>query len=115
MKLFSRLALPLIFGGAIFCALSVSFAAGKKAAGATTFREKCSMCHGVDGKGYAAINTPNFTDPKWQAAHGDKELFDAIENGVKGTAMVSFKGKLDHKQIEAVIKYIRSLGSEKNK
>ena len=115
MKLFSRLAMPLILGGAILSALSVSFAAGTKSAGSSMFSEKCSMCHGVDGKGYAAINTPNFTDPKWQAAHGDKELFDAIENGVKGTAMVSFKGKLDHKQIEAVIKYIRSLGGEKNK
>ena len=115
MKLFFRLALPLIFGGATLIGLSVSFAAGKKSEGAATFREKCSMCHGVDGRGYAAINTPDFADPKWQAAHGDKELFDAIENGVKGTAMVAFKGKLDHEQIETVLKYIRSLGNKKNK
>jgi cytochrome c oxidase cbb3-type subunit 3 len=115
MKLFSRLAMALILGGAILSALSVSFAAGTKSAGASTFSEKCSMCHGIDGKGYAAIHTPNFTDPKWQAAHGDKELLNAIENGVQGTAMVSFKGKLSHEQMVTVLKYIRSLGSQKNK
>jgi cbb3-type cytochrome c oxidase subunit III len=115
MKLFSRLALPLILGGAILSALSVSFAAGKKSEAATTFMEKCSMCHGLDGKGYTAVKTPNFTDPKWQAAHSDKELLDAIESGVKGTSMVAFKERLSHEQIEAVLKYVRSLGGKAKK
>ena len=115
MKLFPRLALPFVLGVAILSVAWVSFAAGKQSEGATTFREKCSMCHGIDGKGYAAIKTPNFTDPKWQAAHSDKELIDAIENGVKGTAMLSFRGKLTQAQIEAVLKYIRSLGAKTNK
>lgn len=73
------------------------------------------MCHGENGEGYAAIKTPNFTDPKWQAAHSEKELMGAIENGVKGTAMMSFKGKLTHEQMEAVLKYIRSLGAKTSK
>ena len=115
MKLFARLALPFVLGGAIVSMLSVAFAGSKKPAGAMIFREKCSMCHGLDGKGYAAIKTPDFTDAKWQAAHGDKELMDAIENGMKGTAMVSFKGTLDHEQMEAVLKYVRSLGSKAKK
>ncbi len=115
MRLFFRLALAVVLGGALLSVESLTFAAGKKSEGATTFREKCSMCHGIDGTGYAAIKTPNFTDPKWQAAHKDKELLDAIENGVKGTAMVSFKGKLTHAQMEDVLKYIRSLGSKAKK
>lgn len=73
------------------------------------------MCHGINGKGYAAIKTPNFTDPKWQAEHTNKELQDAIRYGVPGTAMISFEGKLNKKQMEAVFKYIRSLGSKKKK
>ena len=83
--------------------------------GANIFQQKCAMCHGVDGKGFAAIQTPNFTDPKWQAAHPEKERLDALENGVKGTAMVSFKGKLNEAEMHAVLDYIHSLGSKGSK
>ena len=115
MKLFARLALPLILGGTVVSAAAAASAGSKKPAGAMIFREKCSMCHGIDGKGYAAIKTPDFTDPKWQAAHSDKERMEAVENGIKGTAMVSFKGKLDRAQMEAVLKYIRSLDEKAKK
>jgi cytochrome c oxidase cbb3-type subunit 3 len=86
--------------------------AAEKPSGRAIFEDTCSMCHGVDGKGYAAIKTPNFTDPKWQAAHPDKELLGAIKNGVQGTAMVSFKDRLSPDQIKAVFKYIRSLNAK---
>ena len=114
MRPFRSIAVMLLAAGALAFTATLSFAA-KPADGADTFREKCSMCHGIDGKGYAAIKTPDFTDPKWQAAHPDKELKDAIENGVKGTAMVSFKGKLSPQQMAAILKYIRSLGAKKKK
>lgn len=104
-----------IAAGSIACLVSVSYGTPKKSEGAGLFREKCSMCHGINGKGYAAIKTPDFTDPKWQADHTDKELLDAIENGVQGTAMVSFKGKLSEKQMKDVLRYIRSLGAKKKK
>jgi cytochrome c oxidase cbb3-type subunit III len=113
MKMISRLALPLLF--VILSGFSISLAGANRSAGATTFEEKCSMCHGQGGEGYAAIGTPNFTDPKWQAAHGDKELLNAIENGVKGTAMVSFRGKLSREQMGALVKYIRSLNAKVKK
>lgn len=106
------MAVMFLVAGALASITAPSFAA-RKDNGADIFREKCSMCHGVDGKGYAAIKTPNFTDPKWQAAHPDNELKDAIENGVEGTAMVSFKDKLSQQEIAAVLKYIRSLGAKK--
>lgn len=113
MKSFRGLVFTFIAVASIAWAASVSFAAPKKSEGADIFREKCSMCHGIDGKGYAAIKTPDFTDPKWQAAHPDKELLNAIENGVQGTAMVAFKDKLSQQQINDVLKYIRSLGAKK--
>ena len=112
MKLFRTLAAALLMAGSIAYAVSLSFAANTPN-GAETFTQKCSMCHGMNGKGYPALKTPDFTDPKWQAAHPDKELMDAIENGVKGTAMVSFKDKLSHQEMVAVLKYIRSLGATK--
>jgi mono/diheme cytochrome c family protein len=114
MRPFRTMAVMVLAAGALAFTATLSFAA-KKADGADIFREKCSMCHGIDGKGYAAIKTPDFTDPKWQAAHPDKELKDAIENGVKGTAMVSFKGTLSPQQMTAVLTYIRSLGAKKKK
>ncbi|MGH9344183.1 MAG: c-type cytochrome, partial [Terriglobia bacterium] len=27
--------------------------------------QHCVMCHGMDGKGYPAIHTPDFTSQKW--------------------------------------------------
>ncbi len=115
MRFDRSLALALMVAGSIAVTVSASFAATKKPEGASIFREQCSMCHGMDGKGYPAIKTPDFTDPKWQVAHTDKELQDAIADGVPGTAMVSFKGKLNKQQMEAVFKYIRSLGASKKK
>jgi mono/diheme cytochrome c family protein len=114
MRSLRTLAVMLVAAVSIFCSVSLSFAA-KKVNGADIFREKCTMCHGIEGKGYAAIKTPDFTDPKWQAAHPDKELMNALENGVKGTAMVSFKDKLTQQEMTAVVRYIRSLGTKKKK
>lgn len=112
MKLLRTLAATVLVAGSIAYAVTLSFAANAPNGG-DIFREKCSMCHGVDGTGFPAIKTPNFTDAKWQKAHSDKELMSAIENGVKGTAMVSFKDKLSHQEMTAVLKYIRSLGAAK--
>jgi cytochrome c oxidase cbb3-type subunit 3 len=77
--------------------------------GSTVFKNNCVMCHGADGKGFPALKTPNFTDPKWQASTKDKEIREVIKNGKKGTQMHSFADKLDEQEISAVIAYIRSL------
>ena len=73
------------------------------------FKQKCSMCHGVDGKGYSALKTPDFTDPKVQASLTDKEIAEVIKNGKKGTAMPAFGDKLSDEQIHSLVTYIRSL------
>lgn len=71
------------------------------------FQDKCSMCHGPDGKGYAAIHTPNFTDPKWQAEHKDSELVDAITNGKQGEGvMPPFKDQLTAQQVDNLVKCV---------
>ncbi len=86
----------------------------EKPDGAALFRSKCSMCHGLDGKGFAAIKTPDFTDPKVQSAITDKEMITIIKEGKKGTAMEPFADKLKDNEIEALVKFIRSLNSKKN-
>jgi mono/diheme cytochrome c family protein len=77
--------------------------------GGDLYKQKCSMCHGVDGKGYSALKTPDFTDPKVQASLTDAEIVDTITNGKKGTAMPPFGDKLTGDQIQSLLKYIRSL------
>ena len=82
---------------------------------AANFKEKCVMCHGSDGKGLAALKTPDFTDAKWQASQKDKDLTDAIKNGKKGTMMQPFAGKLQDDEIQALVHYIRAFDSSKKK
>ena len=81
--------------------------------GKAVFQQKCSMCHGMDGKGYPALKTPDFTDPKVQAAVTDAQMIDIIKNGKKGTAMPPWDGKLSDDEIKAVVAYIRTLAPKK--
>ena len=73
------------------------------------FNPKCSMCHGVNGKGYSALKNPDFTDPKVQASLTDKAILETIKNGKKGTAMPAFADKLSDEQVHTLLIYIRSL------
>jgi cbb3-type cytochrome c oxidase subunit III len=77
--------------------------------GGDLYKAKCSMCHGADGKGYSALNTPDFTDPKVQASLTDKYIVDTIRNGKKGTAMPAFGEKLSEEQVHSLLMYLRSL------
>lgn len=100
-----------IFAVGIFMLIvgAVLHAGPKPDDGADLFKQKCSMCHGVDGKGFSALHTPDFTDPKWQASMSDKQIIDTIKNGKKDTAMPPFGDKLSDPQIQSLLTYIRSL------
>ena len=98
--------------GAFLLIFSLALQAGPAPDGGDLFKQKCSMCHGADGKGYAALKTPDFTDPKVQASLTDKEIAEVIKNGKKGTAMPAFADKLSDEQIHSLVTYIRSLGKK---
>lgn len=77
------------------------------------FAANCVVCHMANGKGNAGIGTPNFTDPKWQAAHKNPELIAAVTNGVKGTAMPSWKSAFKPAEIEALVNcVVRGFGKK---
>lgn len=98
------------------CLLSAAFAMAADAPdGAALFKSKCSMCHGPDGKGYAAVKTPDFTDPKVQASVTDKQIADIIKNGKPNTMMMPFGNQLSDAEIQALVKQIRSFDSSKKK
>ena len=109
MRSVRTLAATLMVLGPFAFAVSLLVAA-KTPNGADIFREKCTMCHGIDGKGYPAIKTPDFTDAKWQASVKDSEILNVIKNGKKDTAMPAFADKLSEKEILAVVRQVRAFG-----
>jgi len=99
----------LLVGVGLLVASLAFHAAVPADSGETVFKGKCAMCHGADGKGFAALKTPDFTSPKWQASVTDKQMREVIKHGKKGTAMAAFGDKLSDEEITGVIGYIRSL------
>lgn len=70
------------------------------------YAENCAVCHMSNGKGKATLNTPDFTNPKWQREHKNPELIASVRNGVKLTAMPPWKGMLKSAEIDALIKCV---------
>lgn len=115
MKLGLRMGSMIILAGAFVAVLAFASAPPAPDDAGDLFKSKCSMCHGPEGKGFSAIKTPDFTDPKWQASKKDAELKDAIKNGKKDTMMKGFGDKLSDEEIGSLVKYIRSLNPSKKK
>ena len=82
--------------------------------GAALYKQRCSMCHGQDGKGISFMKTPDFTDPKWQSDRTDAQITDTIKNGKPDTAMKPYGGgaELKDDEIQALVKQIRAFGGE---
>ncbi len=100
---------------ASLCFPALATHAADKPEAAALYKQKCSMCHGAEGKGYSALKTPNFTDPKYQKSVTNKHLLEVIKNGKKGTTMPAFADKLKEDEIQALVNYLRSLNSAKKK
>jgi mono/diheme cytochrome c family protein len=81
--------------------------------GAKIFADNCTPCHGADGKGIAAMKTPDFTNPATQAALTEAFVIKTIRGGKPGTAMPAWGGKLSEAQIAAVAAFVKSLGQAK--
>jgi cytochrome c oxidase cbb3-type subunit 3 len=75
----------------------------------TLYAENCAGCHGVEGRGGAAIA---LADPVYLAVADDVAIRKVIANGVRGTAMPAFAqssgGMLTDKQIDVIAREIRS-------
>lgn len=81
--------------------------------GMLIYRERCSLCHGLDGTG----NTPlgrvleprprDFTDLQVMAAIEDTRLIKSIREGIQGTAMAAWRKVLTDREILEVVAYIK--------
>ena len=76
---------------------------------AALYSQNCAGCHGVEGRGSAAIA---LSDPVYLAIADDAAMRKVIVNGVRGTAMPAFAqsagGMLTDKQIDVITNGIRS-------
>ena len=73
---------------------------------AKLYRLHCQMCHGANGK--APIPEMALVERKWKHGTSSKQMAKIITEGVKGTPMMPFKGKLKPEQILALAKHIRT-------
>jgi cbb3-type cytochrome c oxidase subunit III len=83
-------------------------------AGKKLYQRHCASCHGPNAKGDGGLalsgGTPSdLTDDTWDYGSSDGEIFVVIRDGVSSD-MLSYKDKLNEKQIWQVVNYIRSLG-----
>jgi len=86
------------------CLFSLPAKADVADAGAT-FKAKCAMCHGADGKGKESMKTPDFTSADVQKK-SDADLSTLITNG-KGK-MPPYKA-MTPDQVKDMVAFIRSL------
>lgn len=73
---------------------------------AKLYRLHCQMCHGANGK--APIPEMALFERKWKHGTSSAQMVKTIAEGVKGTPMMPFKGKLKPEQILALAKHIRT-------
>jgi mono/diheme cytochrome c family protein len=86
-----------------------AFSAEQRVQAKTTFKDKCSRCHGTDGKGNTVLGDmlfpPDFTDDKWWKDVTDERLLQSITNGKD--EMPPFGMKLSRPEILTLIAYLR--------
>ncbi len=73
---------------------------------ARLYRLHCQMCHGANGK--APIPEMALFERKWKHGTSSAQIAKVIAEGVKGTPMMPFKGKLKPEQVLALAKHVRA-------
>ncbi len=101
-----RLSFFIVLAGACAFGLAAPAAALDDAAVLEVYKTKCFACHLADGN--APMKEMNLADAEWK--HGTKlaDIQKVIEEGVAGTAMLSFKAQLTPEEIEGLAKLVRS-------
>jgi mono/diheme cytochrome c family protein len=71
------------------------------------YQDLCSQCHGDKGEGKIG---PSFLTDDFITKKTDQDIFDAINQGHKTTAMIGWGEILSAEQIQGLVDYIRILG-----
>lgn len=85
-------------------------------AGQKLFKMNCASCHGANGDLVGGLaNARNLIDGQWKSGGGHIALFKVLQNGLPGTAMVSFKAQLKPYERWALVNFIDSITKNKSK
>lgn len=91
--------------------LNFSATAGENP-GKANWDRHCSKCHGDTGAGDTRIGEKleilDYTDPAVLGEYSDEELFAMTKDGVDGSKMRGYGGKLSDDEIHALVDYMRS-------
>lgn len=104
-----RMGLVTLLAGGVIAVCTTSAVAQDTAA---TYKAKCAMCHGADGKGSATgtkMGAHDFTSDEVQKL-SDAQLSLIIDKG-KGK-MPAYEGKLKDTEITDLVGFIRSLAKK---
>lgn len=71
----------------------------------------CMACHGMDGKGMAALGAPNLTDKVWLYGNSQQQVEFTIRNGRNGE-MPAFGETLSKEKIHLLAAYVYSLSNK---
>ncbi len=81
--------------------------------GAEIYHDYCSVCHGDRGDGNSRAKDGLITQPRDFTLPGLSEvltrdsMIDTVKNGRPGTAMTGWTSRLDDRQVESVVDFIR--------
>jgi cytochrome c oxidase cbb3-type subunit III len=75
--------------------------------GRVMFRMHCAECHGLRATG--GRSGPDLTRGTFGAGDTDADLYNVILDGVPGTEMPAFSGRLDDQDRWRLVSYVRSL------
>jgi mono/diheme cytochrome c family protein len=107
-----------------FLLLAVSMASAVHAAapaagpsGKEVWSENCMLCHGEKGQPSEAgkrVGAADLSAPAWQASRTDDQIKNIVTNGPgkPNTMMRAFRDELSAEEIDAVVKYIRTLAAK---
>jgi mono/diheme cytochrome c family protein len=104
-----------VSGGVLALLVVVSPARGADTSdlGARLYAERCSPCHGDEGRGDgptapALVPPPrNFRDPALWKDRTTEQLRATVQGGKPGTMMPPFRDVLSDAEIDAVVAYLR--------
>jgi mono/diheme cytochrome c family protein len=70
------------------------------------FLANCAACHGVAGDGSALPGAANFTDQAFMSDVKPREFYDAITNGIDGSAMPAWGGTFGEDEMWALVNFV---------
>lgn len=84
-------------------------------AGEKIFKTNCAACHGAKGDLVGGVaNSRNLVEGQWKAGDGIIAHYKVLQNGIKGSQMVSFKQILNPAERWAVLNWIETITKNKS-